>query len=419
MGVTFSCVEAQCGFSSAVLWLYLRHYKQHHTKHTKHTQHTGDATQLCPCGSSNACDALFCVECGWDLRIKPIEAVMNRCEKDAVCVSVSELSGMSADALLNTDGKAMVIHTAPPQKPEFVSDYWSCADCSFSNHKSSSRCLVCAMVGSVPVPVATSAVSIPKTTASTSKDTKRKPSKPMSVRKKNAFGWICSACTFENKPATQRCAMCNDPKPKKKKKKKKKTKTKPSESYQTDPHYADDDLEAELASYAQTAQSEKPWEKYEKRNGKDRIVCLNGNGNLKWGAAGNEKCHCGSGKKYKKCCKKRDRMRVDNGSMNGHSGHRGASESAVAEIEAVIERAEREIAQFRGKKGDKMRLHRELEKAKKQRNALWKMANEKQRDIEQEQRVTAARGSHARSNGNSNGVAPPRRNAAASRVIAI
>merc|ERR1712154_376140 len=113
--------------------------------------------------------------------------------------------------------------------------------------------------------------------------------------------------------------MGNEPKPKKTKKKKKKTEMKQSESesYHADPHCVDDyDLAAELVSYAQTAhaQYEKPWDKYEKRNANGKTfetnvslkVNSNGNANAKWGAAGNEKCHCGSGKKYKKCCKKRD-----------------------------------------------------------------------------------------------------------------
>jgi len=450
--VTFTCVEKECGFSSAVLWLYLRHYSEKHLREENLNQES--ATQVCMCGRNNAADALFCVECGWDLRYKPIIAeettktesrngkTESKTDCSSQCVPVKQyqqqLSRVTADALLHTNGKAIVIHKAPPKKraADELSAYWSCTECSFYNHKSSSRCLVCAMVNSAPTPV-TVAVSAPVSTRDTSSswaaaasayskpnsNSKQSAQKPVkvSVRKKNKFGWLCSACTFENKPTAQLCAMCSTAKPKKTKKKKKNTQ--PSESssanaYHADPHYAfeDEDLAAELASYEQA----QPWQKYEKHKGNSNHHSNNeptNDGNGKWSTAGNKKCPCGSGKKYKKCCKKRERRGYGNGNSNsngysnGHNrGGDGPSEFAIAEMEAVIERAEREIAQFRGKKGDKMQMHRELEKAKRQHSAMCKMAMQKQRDQEQQRRTQR----------NGNGVAATSApSQAAARVIAI
>merc|ERR1712013_790067 len=170
-------------------------------------------------------------------------------------------------------------------------------------------------------------------------------------------------------------------------------KKKKNKEYHADPHY-DEDLEAELASYTNF---EKPWEKYEKRNGHSHSDEQesqengngNGNGNKKWSGP-NEKCHCGSNRKYKKCCKKRDqRMRAQakeqhcNG--NAYEDHVVGDGSAMSEMEAVIARAEQEIAKFRGKKGDKIKMLKELEKAKKQRNVLHRMAKEKKREQQQQQ----------------------------------
>merc|ERR1711971_187227 len=161
--VTFTCVEKECGFSSAVLWLYLRHYSETHLK--EDDVHQENALQVCMCGRNNAADALFCVECGWDLRFKPIIAAAEEtettktesrngktesktdCNSQCVPVKQQQLSGVTADALLRTNGKAIVIHKAPKKRAsaDGLSAYWSCTECSFYNHKSSSRCLVCAM----------------------------------------------------------------------------------------------------------------------------------------------------------------------------------------------------------------------------------------------------------------------------------
>merc|ERR1712013_27770 len=255
--VTFECVEERCGFSSAVLWLYLRHYKEQHLK--EEAKNGESETQLCMCGQRNTADALFCVECGWDLRYKPMIESDTKTEcstkpkTECVAVSSSAVSAVSADALLQTNGKSIVIRKtkAPARKRKRgvldVEGYWSCRACSFYNHKSSARCLVCAMVDGASESKSKSASTSWAATISA------KP-KVKVQHKKNKLGWICSACTFENVPAARKCSMCENPKSKKTKKKKK------NKEYHADPHY-DEDLEAELASYTNF---EKPWEKYEK-----------------------------------------------------------------------------------------------------------------------------------------------------------
>merc|ERR1712154_13198 len=107
-----------------------------------------------------------------------------------------------------------------------------------------------------------------------------------------------------------------------------------------------------------------------------------------WNVSGNSKCRCGSGKKYKKCCKKlekhQDKMYKNKfkNNDNGYDRNRGQNgRDVIDELNEVIHRAEYEIANFKGKKQDKIRMMKELDKLKRQKNALYKKLESERKEI--------------------------------------
>eukprot|EP00483_Globobulimina_turgida_P013287 UN13311 len=138
---------------------------------------------------------------------------------------------------------------------------------------------------------------------------KPKKSRKNQQQKKNnnLQGWKC-ACTLINDCNVTICRACGN---------NKESMNGVTDTYFADPQcdFDESELKNEMDSY------EKPWEKYknkqknnykyndgdDEREGDDNYnQCQNGNynGNNGWSVKGNDKCRCGSGKKYKKCCKK-------------------------------------------------------------------------------------------------------------------
>merc|ERR1712204_23891 len=135
-------------------------------------------------------------------------------------------------------------------------------------------------------------------------------------------------CSTENKPANQKCKQCADPKPKKSKNKKSKR--------QTAEGIIDD----------------------------------------KWT---NNKCPCGSNKKYKKCCKKLEKHGYQ---QMANKNEEYPEMQILDKMQHDIERAELQISHFKGKKTEKMKLIKALQQAKNKRDALQrKLDKERNRAI--------------------------------------
>jgi len=353
----------------------------------------------------------------------------------------------------------------------YLKQYWKCKTCSFRNLKTGKHqtCMVCSMLNVDDNTRAAIKAHGKKAKTKQSQDfpalpstdNKKKgsnplppPTKPKSnpnpvQQKKNSFGWICQACTMENKPANQKCHMCNSPKPKKggKGKNKKKvdldwecqcTLINPADAtkcgvcdsvrpgyeagaatdehksngndntYHAEPHYyGDEDVKNEMKSY------ENHWDQYKNKNKKHDFDHHNHNGhnggsNKKrwqqqeekkeaWSQGG--KCSCGSGKKYKKCCKKlqkhqdksyKNKFKNPNHEKNnkgyhndnswrgpppqhGSHGFPGSGDAIIDELTEVIEDLEYKIANFKGKnaKQEKNRMNKQLDKLRKQRDELY------------------------------------------------
>merc|ERR1712130_533805 len=99
--------------------------------------------------------------------------------------------------------------------------------------------------------------------------------------------------------------------------------------------------------------------------------------------AGNTKCHCGSGKKYKKCCKKLQKHGGKNKKYTNHFDN--VNDDNVNDFDMVnrlndaIEHFEHQINHFKGKKNDKIKMMKELDKLRRQRDAYQRQANKWQK----------------------------------------
>jgi len=249
----------------------------------------------------------------------------------------------------------------------YLNKYWICELCSFWNPNKSQKCMVCSMLNmndlhrtketkiklnSEPIQAkvtvdlkAATWVDMYKNKAVVATETKAKCVPAPVIKKKNAFGWICNKCTFENKPANQKCVMCSDPKPRKIKNKKRKN---------------------------------------EKKEDKDD--------EKKWSIAGNKECPCGSGRKFKKCCKKLQKHQPQRQSKN-YDDYRDEYEHDAADMDMIhrlseaIERIEHRIDHFKGRKGDKMKIIKELNKARNKRDELHnKMKRDRNEAIKRKNR---------------------------------
>ena len=105
----------------------------------------------------------------------------------------------------------------------------------------------------------------------------------------------------------------------------------PNAPFYADPQYiVDDDLKDELESYGHGGSNGKYADKLRSNNlhSSESVDSKEQNG---WSVAGNNKCSCGSGKKYKKCCKKLAKHRQlvvrdgrgGNGNRNGFHHQNG------------------------------------------------------------------------------------------------
>eukprot|EP01084_Bolivina_argentea_P006905 13041_1 len=407
-----------CAFEHEVLMIYLNHYRLVHLKREhKAIEKKEDDTESiiqCMCGHKNQSDFSFCSECGWDLRFKPIipPDVQEAMEKQKKQIKPKQ--PVIKAPRIDTD---KVCKTHVDKYKKYLNKYWICDQCSFWNCKTSNRCLVCSML-QINAPNVTkiectseSKMDV-KSTANTSnwvsmviqnKKPKAKPKQPPPQKKKNPFAWICDKCTLENKPAHQKCKTCGNPKPKKSKKKKQNKamngwrcsctlmndasakrcavchkKRNQSERNGDQVYYADpqhdvdeDELKKEMDSY------DKPWEQY--NNHKDNKQ-LHTNGEMeddddddsnKWSIKG--KCPCGSGKKYRKCCKKLHKHQ-DNTSKNKYKNVDQTVTDDIDEtmngnqLDEVIHTLECQISNFKGK--TKSQMMRELAKLKAQQRAL-------------------------------------------------
>jgi len=108
---------------------------------------------------------------------------------------------------------------------------------------------------------------------------------------------------------------------------------------------------------------------------------LKSNGNesstaSKWSTAGGQKCSCGSGKKFKKCCKKLAKHYQAGGGENETTTTTAAADSfgdtLVDELNTLIEKLEIEIINYKkkGAKQEKIKMMKELTKLKQQRDEL-------------------------------------------------
>merc|ERR1712157_454630 len=155
----------------------------------------------------------------------------------------SSLRKITANKLLNNGGKDIVIHKSNYNQnkttksiingnddrkyKKYLNKYWICKRCTFWNINSNKKCMVCSMVGisnnnqknsfklSLKNGMKTNGTKSKGSWANMAKNGKSKPLKQPKQKKKYQFGWICVQCTFENKAAHQKCAMCDGPKPKK------------------------------------------------------------------------------------------------------------------------------------------------------------------------------------------------------------
>merc|ERR1712048_1467564 len=200
---------------------------------------------------------------------------------------------------------------------------------------------VCSMMAHSPLPSKVATKTVVKSTATavtpkaswvdmykqTAPKPKAKPKAVIIQKKKNVFGWICERCTVENKPANQKCHMCAAPKPKKSKNKNKKMK-KLMESKEEGKEPDDD----------------------------------------RWT---NNKCPCGSNKKYKKCCKKLEKHGYNSRDTHEYD-YEHPEMKVLDQMNVAIDRAEQQIAHFKGKKADRLKMMRELDKVKNKRDALEK-----------------------------------------------
>merc|ERR1712157_93546 len=96
------------------------------------------------------------------------------------------------------------------------------------------------------------------------------------------------------------------------------------------------------------------------------------------------------------------------------------------ELNEVIDRAEYEIVNFKGKKQDKIRMMKELDKLKRQKNALYKkLESERNKEIKARNRQNRYNeeernyNKNKKKKGNNNGGNRMSNNAAANSVIAI
>merc|ERR1712176_249067 len=152
--------------------------------------------------------------------------------------------------------------------------------------------------------------------------------------------------------------------------------------------YDEYDLKQELDSYNNYDYKKHKKNDY-KYNKKDVHREDEQKNNNNWSISGNSKCRCGSGKKYKKCCKKlekhQDKMYKNkfNNNDNGYDRNRGQNgRDVIDELNEVIDRAEYDIVNFKGKKQDKIRMMKELDKLKRQKNALYKkLESERNKEI--------------------------------------
>merc|ERR1712154_722175 len=84
----------------------------------------------------------------------------------------------------------------------------------------------------------------------------------------------------------------------------------------------------------------------------------------------NNKCPCGSNKKYKKCCKKLEKYGYHPMEQKDKNEYDHPEMEILNQMNFGIDRAEHQIAHFKGKKADKIKLIKELDKAKSKRDAL-------------------------------------------------
>merc|ERR1712228_1034018 len=328
------CID--CCKKYNVLLLYLRHFKIVHLQNNKKKKEI-QAQKLinCPCGFQNEAHFKFCSDCGWDLRLN-IE---------------SDSKAKMAKKLLNTNGAAIVIHkkakksltaNADSKYISYLNKYWICDLCSFWNPNTSKQCMVCSMLNVNNLLKTKHEPQIKSSNVSwldmyKNKELKATTKTSTIQKKKNVFAWICSQCTFENKPKNQKCAMCNNAKPKKGKK---------SKSLHCDPHFEDDD------DFKKEAEDE--------------------NDDKKWTLTGNAKCHCGSGKKYKKCCKKLQKHQAKNKKYANDIENDANDMKMINHLNHAIEFIEHQIDHFHGKKNDKIKMMKKLDKARSKRDALQK-----------------------------------------------
>jgi len=249
---------------------------------------------------------------------------------------------------------------------------------------------------------------------------KKRAKKKKKKSKESALGtkgqWECE-CSTLNDADSAYCSVCTLPR-------------NPNDAYYADPHYDDDLAEDCQSNGGHSVDSSSP--KMDSVRDVDGAESADKGG---WSVSGNKKCSCGSGKKYKKCCKKLAKHRAilsgdgRNGTRNGFHDHRHHHPhhrnghcghlTDIQRIESTIEAAERRIEQFRGKKVDRLKLVRALENAK---NALQTTRNQQDQQKVANNRNRRRAGDGDRSSGQRNGrsgAGHENVNSAANQVIAI
>jgi len=225
--------------------------------------------------------------------------------------------------------------------------------------------------------------------------------------------WECVCSTLNEGPALI-CKICFQPR----------YGNDGDDSFYADPHYIDDeDLKMELDSYEDVNYKKGYADKVRsnlnsKPNNAD-IPEITKNG---WSAAGGKKCPCGSGKKFKKCCKKlgkyQNKIVVVNGRNPTNGNHNNGvytsngDSSGLRAIEERVESLEREVKQFQGPKHVRNKAQRELQKLKDQRNKLRRKMEQETREMQSNGKKKSNNGQNGR-NGNANV------NSTANQVIAI
>lgn len=301
---------------------------------------------------------------------------------------------------------------------------WSCPKCTLENQLSAQKCSAC---DHPKTQKAQKTQKTQKTQKNGSKKGKKKKSKNSSkttceeLNGHSAEQWECQ-CSTINEGILEYCHVCTLPRD-------------PNAAF----YYEADDLKYESVGmdYANKVRANP---KQEDEHPVDDTEDNDQNG---WSTAGNKKCDCGSGRKYKKCCKKLEKHKkilvvnngkngyrngARNGTRNGlHNGfHNGMNHksngesSALQTVEDAIQHLELEVEHFRGRKQDRMKLVRELEKAKNMREKLRKKAEQERRNgKENKGNGNGRRNKGSESNGGNERDGNVNANSAANQVIAI